>query len=229
MPTLNTQTFIKAEKGPADSDIYTNSDGKRFIARGGHRNYRNNNPGNLVSGTVSKRNGQIGVVARFAVFPTEEAGWNALRDCLKNTYGNYTIIEMVPKYAPSHENDTDAYVATLLKNTGISKNKRINQLTKDEFEALVKTIARVEGKLRPTLTELPPGKKRITRVMKDEKGVIVQYDVETFGWLSKPEAIAYTKSNLIEAVVAVSTAGNEYLRTRPDITVVNNFSNKGQS
>jgi len=217
---------VKAKEGPGNSVIYVDTDGRFWIAQRGDRNYRNNNPGNLVPGAVSKRNGQIGVAARFAVFPTEEAGWNALRDSLRSTYGSKTITEMVPSYAPDHENDTVAYLKNLLKKTGLPADKKIKDFTVDEFETLVKAIVHNEGKDRPNLTELPPGKNRISRVMKDEKGTIVQYEVEILGWLSKPEAVAYAKAGIVDAVIAISSAGNFYLRTRPDVTVVNNLTNK---
>jgi hypothetical protein len=46
--------FVKAEDGPRESVIYTREDGEQFVASSGNRNWRNNNPGNLKPGSVSR-------------------------------------------------------------------------------------------------------------------------------------------------------------------------------
>ena len=65
--------FVKAFAGPGTSVIYVDDNGSHVIYSDGSRTWRNNNPGNLLTGTVSRRNGQIGVAGLFAVFP--ELGW----------------------------------------------------------------------------------------------------------------------------------------------------------
>lgn len=58
-----------------------------------------------------------------------------------------------------------------------------------------------------------------------KKGVIQQYLVEKIGWISKAQAINMTSKGLINnAVVAISRAGNTYLRSRPDNILSNNFT-----
>src|SRR4051812_16229286 len=99
--------FVRAEPGPGTSVIYTDDRGKRFITIKGDKNFRHNNPGNLVPGAISKRNGQIGVVRGFAVFPDVETGRKAMIDSLKSTYGKKSLSEMIKSYAPDHENDTE--------------------------------------------------------------------------------------------------------------------------
>lgn len=80
--------FIKAEAGPKATVIYTDSDGKYWQYSGGSRTWRNNNPGNLVSASVSKRNGEIGKAGGFAVFHDYDTGHSALLDLLKIPMGN---------------------------------------------------------------------------------------------------------------------------------------------
>lgn len=109
--------FVRADAGPEHGVIYTDDTGKRFHFAGGARSWRNHNPGNLVPGEVSKRNGQIGTAGGFAVFPDEESGHRALLDSLKNKHGNKDLRQMIRVYAPKHENKTekgeiDAVVAT---------------------------------------------------------------------------------------------------------------------
>ncbi len=52
--------FIKATPGSNNSVIYEAEDGRTVYFLKGDRAWRNNNPGNLVPGDVSKRNGAIG-------------------------------------------------------------------------------------------------------------------------------------------------------------------------
>jgi hypothetical protein len=50
--------------------------------------------------------------------------------------------------------------------------------------------------------------------------------VAGLGWLRKAEAIGFTRAGEIDAVIATSKSGKPFLRTRPDVTVVNNLENK---
>lgn len=53
--------YVKAEPRLKHSAIHTNQPGKYFRFSGGTWAWRNNNPGNLRPGDVSKRNNQISV------------------------------------------------------------------------------------------------------------------------------------------------------------------------
>lgn len=217
--------FVQATNGPWDSVIYVDDAGNRFIARGGDRNYRNNNPGNLVPGEVSKRNGQIGSAGGFAVFPDVESGRKAMRDSLRTVHGNRALREMIEKYAPDEENDTPAYLAYLRTKTGVRDDRRIKDFSTAEFDALCAAIEKMEGKRPAVWSRIKKKKKEITRVRKNKKGVITHYEVEDLGWLNKAEALAFTRAGEIDAVIAMRN-GKPYLRTRPDVTVVNNLENK---
>lgn len=70
-----------------------------------------------------------------------------------------------------------------------------------------------------------PGLSSISRVRKNKKGTIVSYFIEGMGWVTKDQGIQLAKSGKIDAVVATSTAGNLFLRTRPDVIVENNLEN----
>ena len=218
--------FVRAESGPKDSVIYFNDDGKLFIYSGGDRNWRNQNPGNLVPGNVSARNGAIGKAGRFAVFPTKEAGHTALLDSLKNAHGNKSLQGMIGRFSPKHENKTPRYLRFLRKQTGVKDNTKINDFTADQFEKLWRAIERYEGSKEGTITEVP-AKKQIDAVRKNKKGTITAYHVEKLGWISKPQAIQMAKEGKIDAVVATSRSGKLFLRTRPDTIVENNLDNLG--
>lgn len=79
----------------------------------GTRGMRNNNPGNLRAGF-----GQIGTDSGgYAVFPSREAGYNAAARQLVGYHnaGLDTINAIVSKWAPASENNTQAYVSSVVQ------------------------------------------------------------------------------------------------------------------
>ena len=218
--------FVKAVAGPRNSVVYTDEEGNQFKASGGARSLRNNNPGNLVTGEISKRNGQIGTAGGFAVFPDYETGHKALIDSLKNMHGDKDLKQMIRVYAPSFENDTEGYLKHLRKVTGVKGDKKIKNFTPEEFEKLIDAVEKMEGIKKPTLTPLPK-KKVISMVRKNKKGTITAYYVEEIGWFSKEEGIQLAVDEEIDVVVAISRSGHPYLRTRPDVAIENNLENMG--
>jgi hypothetical protein len=126
---------------------YTAEDGSGFIRKGGSRTWRNMNPGAIKPGKICNQYGACGSAGGFAVFPTEEQGMKALRALLKSDrYANLTVAAAIYKYAPpSDHNDTRSYQRKLSKMTGISLNKKLNQLTPEEMERVVNTIKVIEG------------------------------------------------------------------------------------
>lgn len=126
--------YIKAEPGPGTSVIYTDTDGKQWKFEGATRPWRNHNPGNLVSGNVSKRNGAIGKAGGFAVFPDYETGHGALLDSLRNVHSNKDIPALMKVYAPPQENDTKKYIAFIRRRTGVKGSKKIKDFSDKEFE-----------------------------------------------------------------------------------------------
>lgn len=83
----------------------------------GSRSYRNNNPGNLeYNKYTSKYPGAVKSDGRFVIFASYEDGRNGLRHLLFNTktYPTLTIEQMVNRYAPSNENNVEAYIRALV-------------------------------------------------------------------------------------------------------------------
>jgi hypothetical protein len=82
------------------------------------RGYRNKNPGNIDWAAANKWQGQIGKEStgnppRFAVFQTHEHGIRALAVLLttyQDRHNCRTIRQFIQRWAPSNENNTDAYV-----------------------------------------------------------------------------------------------------------------------
>lgn len=88
----------------------------------GSRPQRNHNPGDLVFCTESIHFGATGGDGRFAIFPSEAVGWDALRRWLSvpakfdpsgDLVGGYlgaTVRQVINRFAPPYENETQAYV-----------------------------------------------------------------------------------------------------------------------
>jgi hypothetical protein len=219
---------VRARQGPKNTVIYTDDKSKEWIFSGGDRTWRNNNPGNLVPGSVSKRNGAIGIAGGFAVFPDYETGHNALLDCLRTTYANADIPRLIRDYAPKHENKTELYARFLRRRTGVKDDRKVRDFTPDQFERLWKAIEDMEGKKNNTGKIAPfSAKRRITAVQKNKKGTITSYYIDGIGWVSKEEGINLATRGEVDAVVAISSAGNPFLRTRQDRDASNNLENMG--
>lgn len=222
----NMAKYIKADPGPGRSVIYTDIDGKQWKFEGGSRPWRNQNPGDLVIGIVSKRNGAIGKAGGFAVFPNYEMGHQALLDSLKNMHGDKDIPALMHVYAPPTENDTKRYVAFIRKKTGINDNKKIEDFSPVEFEKLWQTIEKMEGwDKKGKITECSI-KCKITAIKKGKNGIIQSYQVEKYGWVSKSQGISLTLEGKVDAVVATSSKGNKFLRSRPNSQLLDNLGNK---
>ncbi|MEH8189914.1 integrating conjugative element protein [Gallibacterium anatis] len=131
--------------------VYKNADGTLTRREGGSLAWRNNNPGNIQCGNFSRSMGAIGCgPGGFAVFPDESTGTKAVYALLqrnndKNDYYNLSIEETMKKYAPPHENLTEQYIRHITNATGLDKNTKMSQLSKEQLDVFVKTIRKVEG------------------------------------------------------------------------------------
>jgi len=106
------------------------------------RGIRNNNPGNLMEwGNMPRKDG-------YAVFPTPEAGLTAAIKNLQaqqNKHGLNTIEGIVKKWAPPNENNTEAYIADVEKQTGFGRNQALNLSDRKTVAPLISSIIKHEG------------------------------------------------------------------------------------
>ena len=97
----------------------------------GARPTKNNNPGDLIFCAESERFGATHGDPRFAVFPSVDIGWDALRRWLSVPaefeqgklvagYLGATLEQIVNRFAPSVENNVSAYLANVCTFTGFS-------------------------------------------------------------------------------------------------------------
>jgi hypothetical protein len=113
---------------------------------GGTRAWRNNNPGNIVRGQFTQNSGDIGTDGRFAIFPDEATGMAALLSLLRtNTYQSLTIKDAIFKYAPPNENNSDAYVMFIQRQTGLDINRKMSSLSEAELNSVAGAIKVQEG------------------------------------------------------------------------------------
>jgi len=114
------------------------------------RGIRNNNPGNLIK---SKQNWQGKIPhwqntdSRFEQFYRLVDGLRAMMIQLRTDIlkGKNTLRALIHKYAPTHENDTTAYINTVGKKIGIEPNQPITYLDKNLLLQLTKAMAEVEN------------------------------------------------------------------------------------
>lgn len=100
---------------------------------------RNNNPGNLMPG------------GREASFSTPQAGIAALASQL-GKYGSRgwdTVESIISHYAPPNENNTEAYISSVLRDTGFKRGQRLNLSDPDTLKRLIPAIIKHENGYNP--------------------------------------------------------------------------------
>lgn len=141
---------------------YVFADGRHEIRQEGSLTWRLNNPGALRppldphtgQPAPKKTKGYIGFATvatstgkagQFFIFPDYETGREAIRGNLQRLHSQKCIPEMVKAYAPSNENDPTKYADDLLAWTNIPRNRKLCEMSRDEFEKLINAIIRKEG------------------------------------------------------------------------------------
>ncbi|PQQ24783.1 lytic transglycosylase catalytic [Photorhabdus hindustanensis] len=119
------------------------------------RGLRNNNPGNLnFAGQrgATRENGE----GRFARFETAFDGLRALSRqlTLYAKRGLTTVRDIITKYAPPEENDTEGYIAFLAKWLGVDPNAQLNLQDPQMLTAMMNGIIHRENGRNPYNSEL---------------------------------------------------------------------------
>lgn len=112
------------------------------------RGERNNNPGNIVKSDIFWQGEITGADGRFETFQKPEYGIRAIARVVKNyaaKYGLNTVRGIINRYAPPVENNTNAYVAAVANELGVSPDTPLNLSDFNTLLALVTAIIRHEN------------------------------------------------------------------------------------
>jgi hypothetical protein len=118
------------------------------------RGFRNNNPGNLVYILLNPFNGQIGKDGAYAVYDTISNGVRALGKQLDNyvVRDNLTTVQdIITKWAPPSENDTQAYIVDVANRLGVAVDQPL--AWPSEKPDLVAAIIQHENGVQPLATD----------------------------------------------------------------------------
>ena len=105
--------FIRAIYHPDLLTVeYIDANGDHLLRSGGTIAWRFNNPGNLRPGSKYKLHIGDGTTksGKFLIFPTVEAGRAEKKGLLLRKYKDDSVAQMMEKYAPRSENDTNQYL-----------------------------------------------------------------------------------------------------------------------
>jgi hypothetical protein len=115
------------------------------------RGIRNNNPGNIRhSGSQWQGMAAQQTDTAFVQFVSPEYGIRALAKLLANYYtrdGLNTVRQIISKYAPSNENNTDAYAQAVARALGVTPDTVIS--VPQHLAALVEAIIQHENGQQP--------------------------------------------------------------------------------
>jgi hypothetical protein len=116
---------------------------------GGTPSWNNKNPGNITYfggeaegyGTYPGKHNDI-----FAIFPTEDAGFEAIPRFLRRRRDK-TILGMMNVYAPSGHgpNNPQTYATQIAQSLGVPADTPVDQLNDEQLTAFANTIKQIEG------------------------------------------------------------------------------------
>ena len=131
-----------------------------MTARKEPRGLRNCNPGNIRKSTDVFQGEIIPSKDKdFKQFQTMAHGYRAMFKLLSTYYRAYslkTIRQLISRWAPRNENNTQAYVSLVASYTGIAEDAPL-MFTKEEMVKIVAAMSRVENGREATMTQVEDG------------------------------------------------------------------------
>lgn len=124
------------------------------------RGIRNNNPLNIRVGNVWLGEVKSPTDPHFEQFNSMEyglrAGFILLRRYIRH-YKRLTIEDIISSWAPSNENNTKAYIATVVKVSGIPSNRILHYSNKETMCKLVDAMCYVENGTHVSMEKISKG------------------------------------------------------------------------
>ena len=125
------------------------------------RGLRNNNPGNIrISGTKWLGEIQPSKDKSFKQFKSLPYGFRALIKLLQNyqkLYGCKTVPDFIRRWAPSNENDTEAYIRSVCKQMQVPGTYVINVDDKAKMIAFASAISCQENGVKANRADVEKG------------------------------------------------------------------------
>lgn len=142
--------YITSDRKSADSDTFSITNDSLPLG------LRNNNPGNIRPDSRWDWQGQVGTNKGFVVFDSDLMGLRAMARNLRNQQRIHnldTIESILKKYAPDNENDTQAYISFVSKQTGILPHIPLDLEDDGVVTSLMVPMIRMENGQQPYSTE----------------------------------------------------------------------------
>jgi hypothetical protein len=120
------------------------------------RGIRNNNPGNIRLGIAWQGLAATQTDPDFCQFTTAQYGIRAIEEIML-TYksrGLTTITQIISTWAPTNENNTQAYIDAVSQSTGFGANDQLNVTVLDVATKLIEAIIQHENGEQPYSTEV---------------------------------------------------------------------------
>lgn len=113
------------------------------------RGIRNNNPGNIrLTATRWKGQRSFQFDPAFVEFDTPVMGLRALMRLLLTYHAKYgldTVTALINRYAPPHENATDAYIHQVARRIGVERDAKLDLRNSKTLMLLARGITRHEN------------------------------------------------------------------------------------
>lgn len=120
------------------------------------RGLRNNNPGNIDYNPINKWQGAVpydpAIEKRFCRFESPEYGIRAIMLLLgtyQQKYGLKNISDLISRWAPNNENNTNSYIKSVSNSMNLSPKTVVNIKDKATLISLVKAIILYENGQQP--------------------------------------------------------------------------------
>lgn len=122
------------------------------------RGIRNNNPGNIrCSATIYQGEKRPSTDKSFKQFCNMAYGYRAMFMLLytyQKRYGLHTLRQMIARYAPPNENNTDLYIETVATWADVEPDLSIQTTSRDVMVPLVAAMSRMENGVPAVMSDV---------------------------------------------------------------------------
>jgi hypothetical protein len=124
------------------------------------RGIRNNNPLNLRHSRDTFKGEKMSTDKDFEQYESIEYGYRAAFVTLHTylvKYGCNTIEKIIARFAPPNENNTQAYIATVVKYSGVAADEALTATSGDKYILIVSAMSFVENGVNADISQIKAG------------------------------------------------------------------------